>query len=75
MPFAKYCRVAKLRNWKITLWEIRIAYKILVVKHGENKPAEIPGFRLNINIKLGIKMYKGPEVVEWLLLTPNRGQA
>jgi len=39
----------------MTLWEIRIAYKMLVVKHGENKPAETPGFRLNINIKLGIK--------------------
>jgi hypothetical protein len=47
--------VAKLRNWTITLWEIRIVYKILVIKHGENKPAEASGFRLNINIKLGIK--------------------
>jgi len=41
--------VAKLRNWKNNTLEE------LVVKLKENKLAETPVFRLNINIKLGIK--------------------
>ena len=45
----KILKGAKLRNWKITLCGIRIAYEILVIKHGDDKPAETPGFRLNIN--------------------------